>query len=365
MKKRLAIACIGYSVEFTPMLLNLATLSVERGYDVHVITDNLERDKDYHNHGFKVISMRIGNFSIRSKRLRKIFNKIRLNIVTQIFKLRYTKYDQYIAIEGGSLHCLEISKIPPDKILFVFLENTKILDRFFAINKKLPDFISKIPHYIIASKEREIDIRKKINLSGQSHLIPVSLRPVKQSNLTRDDEAVNVIYSGYFAEWAKVLEILKVFQRISNYNRLSLQGHHVGTDRYLQKVLDELSSNNNNKISIDTSYYETESHIQYLSGFSFGLALYGTYSSDDNWDNLIFSSNKIATYLWSGLPVVTNISHPITLKPPFIYIEDITESEMSDAIDFYLLNRKLLHESALKFAQQYYNFDLHSRNLPL
>jgi hypothetical protein len=356
---------MGYSVEFTPMLLNLATLSVERGYDVHVITDNLERYKDYRNHGFSIISMEIGNISFKSKRLKKIFHKIRVYIITQIFRQRYTKYDQYIAIEGFSLHCLQISKIPSDKILFVFLENTSILNRFFSINKELIEFIAKVPNYIIASKERERDIRKRINLSGRAHLIPVSLRPFKHSHSIRDDEAVNVIYSGYFAEWAKVLEILKVFQRISNYNSLCLQGHHVGTDRYLQMVIDDLSANKNDKISVDTSYYETDPHIQYLSGFSLGLALYDTSSNDDNWDNLIFSSNKIATYLWSGLPVVTNISHPSTLNPPFIYIEDITESEMSDAIDFYILNRKMLHESAINFAQKHYNFDLYSRDLPL
>ena len=66
-----------------------------------------------------------------------------------------------------------------------------------------------------------------------------------------------------------------------------------------------------------------------------GVALYSNVNNTINWQNLIFSSGKIANYLWAGLAIITNIESDITLKPPFLKISNLEPRELNQALQQY------------------------------
>jgi hypothetical protein len=82
-----------------------------------------------------------------------------------------------------------------------------------------------------------------------------------------------------------------------------------------------------------------------------------------NWNNLIFSSGKIATYLWAGLAVLTNIDHPLTKSPPFLYIPEITSEAILNALHTYQTSIIDYQNAAFKCAKKYYNLDISMGNI--
>jgi len=74
-------------------------------------------------------------------------------------------------------------------------------------------------------------------------------------------------------------------------------------------------------------------------------------------ENMVLSSGKIAQYLWSGLPVISNIFHKETAGPPFIALDLPEPDSLRLAIETFAEKRDVYVEKAYEMAKSRYNFD--------
>lgn len=136
---------------------------------------------------------------------------------------------------------------------------------------------------------------------------------------------------------------------------IKLHGNDVGTEDYFTEI--SCLSDNLKNVSIDKSFYNNNDHYNILLKNDISLCLYKNENNDINWNKLLFSSGKIATSLWAGLAVLTNIKSEHTLYPPFIFIGEINYQNIKNALNKYKNNKLKYYNSAISFAEKYYNLD--------
>ena len=102
---------------------------------------------------------------------------------------------------------------------------------------------------------------------------------------------------------------------------------------------------------------DEEDHSIFLSGMDIGLVFYKNIDDSINWKNMFFSSHKLASYLWAGLAVMTNIESQYTDQPPFIKITRFTKEEIWTAVKKYEKEPQRYHDSAREMAKQLFNLD--------
>lgn len=264
-------------------------------------------------------------------------------------------YDIVFAAEFLSVAMLHNAGFDLSRVVCLNLEGAD-----FIRHGQIKDFpIECLLHcafFIAPSKERADDLQKYLGANLDFEYLPVSLRPVELKGRSHCDE-LNIIYSGYFAEWAGLLEFLDAYRKSGayEYSSLLLQGHSIGTDGYLEAV--RKAAEIVPRLKIDTSFYEDKDHMDLLAKQDVGVAFYKNLEGTENFTNLIFSSGKIASYLWSGLAVLTNVEAPETKDPPFIYVRDFSEHEIKQGLRYVRDNRKLFRDSAYELASKKYNFD--------
>jgi len=262
-------------------------------------------------------------------------------------------YDIVFAVDFLSLAMLHNVGFDLSRVVCLNLEGAD----FIRHGKDFP--IECLPHcafFIAPSKERADDLQKYLGMNLDFEYLPVSLRPVELKSKSHCDE-LNIIYSGYFAEWAGLLEFMEAYRKSGafQYSSLLLQGHSIGTDGYLEAVRKDAKIVP--RLKIDTSFYEDKDHMDLLAKQDVGIAFYKNLEDTENFTNLILSSGKIASYLWSGLAVLTNVEAPETKYPPFIYVSDFSEHEIKQGLRCVRDNRKLFRDSAYELASKKYNFD--------
>jgi len=369
---RIAIISYKYPISLSPTIKSIISYFTDRSIVVDIFVDQMSNGFVSDNTNFislipililkfiKKMESKFGKYTICGRSVdRYIFRIYQILESKFVFykissKLNKNKYVYIFCIEAHSLKKLSQQKNILQSTIYVSLELAAIISEYDK--KEVAIALSKCKACLIQSEERGKDLLQYLETKIKIEYLPVSLRPRISEEAIKCREKTKIIYSGYFAEWACLREFLNEYIKIErNDILLRLQGHSEGTQAFLEEL--RLVSENSEKIEFDFRYYSDEKHFKMLSTNDIGLALYKKQINDTNWENIIFSSGKIATYLWAGLPIITNIDEEITRKPPFLYISEITAAKLDESISKYNMDRKVYTRSALQLAENYYNFD--------
>jgi hypothetical protein len=266
-------------------------------------------------------------------------------------------------VEFASLDAVARTGFPLSKAIYLFLEGIACTRPFNRDYVKT--MLTNCAFCIIASEERGRDIDKHFGLALDFEYVPVSMRPPLRKEILANKKGsvekgeLNIVYSGYIAEWSCLGEFIELYRRLPMFerSRLCIHGHKMGTKRYYKAVVAKVKGMKG--VTVDQSYYVGEGYHEFLSRFDIGLAFYKNYINSSDWDNLMFSSGKIASYLWAGMAVMTNILHPLSMRPPFLYVESINEVAVSDAILHYHVDREGYQKAARECAAKFYNIEVY------
>lgn len=354
---RCAIVCYEYSYEISPFLNSLCSYIFDKtGLAVDVIIDALQREKNF--------KATYAHMIVADGFYRKIFfgfNK-QLRFI-KLLRRQFLKesYKIIFAADFLSLHYIEKTGVDLSSVIFLSLEGNNYIGQFKVAY--VTSCLSKCQRLVLADEEREKDLKTSLGLRDTHfYHLPVSLRPIKVNPdiKKREKNGPCLIYSGYFAEWGCVKEMITLFKSLPHTLNatLRLQGHYMGTNAYLDEVNNMIRGTQN--ITLDLNYYSEDAHSALLAGNDIGLAFYKDVANDGNFKNILFSSGKIATYLWNGLPVITNLDNEITRQPPFILVEIDNATMFSEGIVSYMADPDTYRQAAHCIAEKYYNFDKHA-----
>jgi hypothetical protein len=362
-KMKIAIVSYRYSIEVSPIIKNLASYFAERGHQITIFVDELYRHPSFRmpDNNIQVVNAKVP-MQVNGRLIYKFFpryfdkNKGR----EKEFKRRIEKEINYfaiiIAVDFIVVDLLRRANICLDNVIVLLLEGFNYCRQYkLGYIKKLLDSCKMI---LFSDEARENDFCKLLGFELKNiDYLPVSCR---QKDIRRKNGnakfSVDLLYSGYFAEWACVHEIINLFKSCKNNAvTLTLNGHSMGTDVYLQEAVN--SSSGHLGIFFDQNYYDDSEYFDYLSKYDIGIALYKDIFNDGNFFNIIRSSGKIANYLCSGLAVLTNIENEITANPPFLVIKDFSDKAFMESIEYFINNKSIYANSAYELAYGMYNFD--------
>jgi len=366
---KIAIISYDYPVETSPTIINLSSFFADSGYEVDLIVGELVRSRSFNLPKVRIIRLKPSPLGYPLWRyLRNRFNELmkfdKKFFCSQLKKI-INSYDCIICIEFWSLDAVVQAGYDLRKCVYFSFEGTACTRPFDIAYVK--SAISSCAFSIIGSKERGSDLERYFEMPIDFEYVPVSIRPTTSLpeilNTSNNRKGLHIIQSGYFAEWSCLSEFIDAFKQIDLDSgiRLCLHGHKTGTEKYFKNIISKTRQMEN--VYVDLSYYDSNRYLQFLSQFDIGLALYKNYINTTDWDNLLFSSGKIASYLWAGLAVFTNIDHPDTHYPPFLFIEKITTENISCALEEFKKNKHLYKRAAIKHAKEHYNLDSYMKKV--
>jgi|ERR1035437_1564667 hypothetical protein len=359
-KHNFAIVCYSYTIEISPFLKNICSYLYENEYgttDVY-IDNQITRSNFLPQSGINIIKFNSLITDLLTKYI--LIDKKVLYIILLKLYLKPKLHKKVFAVDYPALDILNRISFPLNRVIFLSLEGTDYM-RHIPL-KDVVKLLPKCQSHWIASKERGQKINDFLNLNLDFTYFPISQRP-KIENIKTSSSSPKIIFSGYFAKWSMLEDLIDLnINSFSFYpTTLYLQGHSYGTEKYLEIIKNKTRDQKN--IIIDTNYYSDDEHHNLLSDFDIGLAFYKNPSSTDNFENMIFSSGKIASYLWAGLAVMTNIDCELTRKPPFIIIKNLNRDEYVKGIKIFQNNSEEFHKSAYNLAQSKYNFDIYMNKI--
>ncbi len=375
---RIAILSFKYPIYLSPTIKAMISYFAEKSISVDVFVDHKKNGFEVNNKNIILLvpksllifverlKSNIGKYKILGRSLESYISRLYLIIERNIVfykirrKFKNNKYAYIFSIEAHSLKILSQIKILLKSTIYVSLELAAIISEYDK--HEISAALSKCKACLVQSEERGKDLLRYLETDLEIGYLPVSVRPRIPKKVIRDSKKTKLIYSGYFAEWACLKEFLEEYMKIGeNDLLLRLQGHAEGTHTFLEEL--RLLSENRKDIEFDLKYYTDDHHYKMLCSNDVGLALYMKNEEDTNWKNIIYSSGKIATYLWAGLPVITNIDEKITRKPPFLFISNITAAKLKEVIIKYNINSEVYRKAALELANSHYNYDKYMNTL--
>lgn len=366
---RSVIVSIRYAVETSPTVKNLAQLLHASGHEVVIVIDMFYRNVQFQPDYAEVVSLK-DSLPLNALRLmnRLPFGKAALGkyFMRRELKRQLQGADHLFLVEAFSLGALMDVGVDVSRAAFMFLENTQMLSIVAQTQPRVQEEVLKCAVHIIQSKERGADVNRALNASLSFSYLPVSLRPLSALPSPNGD-TLKVVFSGYFAPWSQVLETIDLAHALRTKLSLTLtmRGHIVGDSDYLDQVKQKMDALNVHDIAtLDTSYLSDADHLPFLASHHVGVAFYGPAESD-NWENLIFSSGKIATYLWAGLPVLTDVDDALTYDWPFINIKQHSLETITAMLREVVAHPETYRAKARAMAEQYYNFDAHAHSMLL
>lgn len=366
-KDSIYVVSIDYTVEISFTVKNLCAYFRDRGYAVNLVTDSLIRS-DFHIQGVSVFNLKCEKvapqrFALinswleyrRNKKLSKSLRKLMAPDAT------------ILCIEAKSLFALNSAQVELGKVVYFFLENLQVVDSVTKGRALFETLVTKCKTLVIQSKERGKDVNDDLSVPLNYVYMPVSFRPEysTQKVLPAKGE-IKMIYSGYIAEWAMLLPFIESLQGLPCEMQwsLTIHGHAIGTEHYLDKLNNYVQVNGmGHKVNYDPTFIEDEGYAQYLSQYDVGVAFYGSGDNSSNWKNLIFSSGKIASYLWAGLGIITNIREDISEKAPFLLVEQFQTAVVEKIMGEFLKAPDTYYRTSREFAQLHYNFDTYALRL--
>lgn len=340
-KERIAFIIYNYPLGVSSMIINSIKMFTEKGFQTDIYTNYRNFDTspiDLPNTHILIFDDRKKSiilkcyryaFGLSGNLLAPVIKWISTDLSLGLFfndiyrfskwlrkNLSEKKYRFIIPVEHYSLLCL--SRVKEEKRVLYF--NMELLDwnrqnspitKNKLILKRL-EFreIQKISHTVVPSPLRK-NIFSQINAVDRDkiHILPVaSMGPAieKKSNFFRNRFSISdsdriVIYSGNFKPWAKCLEIIQSIRYWPKGYVLIM--HTWNEDAIQTKYFQEMKNQ-----AIGLPVYFSWEYIEYkelalaLSSADIGLAFYE--EIDDNFSEILFSSNKIAEYLKAGLPII-------------------------------------------------------------
>lgn len=365
---KIAIVSHSYVVESSPTIKGICRYLADQGHAVDVFIDDLVRESSFKMGGVRII--KAGNdlllrplrwiTSLRGNASR--FHRVVKPLFIATLKKTISQYDWILCVEIESLAVLVKIGFDLSKASYLSLESVQTVSAYKNKITNIEKVFQQLAFCIIQSPERGRDLAAYLHANLDFAYLPVSLLPrIPRPATAEGDRAPRIIYSGYFADWAQLTEFIDAYScsRLKGTCPALIQGHHMGTDSYLAQVKSAAKDLAN--LQIRTDFIDDRQHAELLDSFDIGLAFYDGPKNDPvigaNWQNLIFSSGKIASYLWSGLAVLTNIDSPISHQPPFLFLHEITPASLEQAVREFSAHRAEYRQSALECAARYYNME--------
>jgi hypothetical protein len=355
----IALVSFCYAIEVAPTIQNICSYLYEHDFGViDVFVDRLYRHREVELAGVNLINA--DQKPPRPTPLRRLLRIDEKRAFAAFLNKRIHDYSLVFAVDFVSLDLLHRTGFDLSKVVFISFEGIDFMREYGR--EHAAKLISKCAFSVVQSKERGHDIERYLGDEVDFEYLPVSLRPVPKRDKERSHK-LKLVYSGYFADWAYLLEFLRGYQQSRSYEcaELILQGHAMGTDKYVEQV--NMIIKGIPGVTVDTSYYAEEEHHALLAANDVGLAFYKDLTGTGNFDNLILSSGKIAAYLWNGLAVFTNVVAPETEHPPFVYMGDFSGATITNGVESVLANRELYKTSAYELAARNYNFNYYMSDI--
>ena len=372
---RFGIVSFKFNASEYPVMRHLCSYLAEKyGYPIDTFADGISKPNDYSDKEMNLINvlpLSFYNYSFSMKNvifLWRIIYKTKYSYFTvkkkfisylTLIRLKYImqKYDIIFCVEPNSLVALKKIKFNFRNVIYISLEST----HYFHKEQKLLQYKNLLEgcrFCIIQSKERAADFQKELKIKVRIKILPTSMRPLNiagKSNILTNQKA-RLIYSGYIGAFTQLKDFLNIFMLEQNLeNPLNIHSYHEGEHSYYLDILRLVRGNPS--IKVDISYMNERDHHLFLSKMDIGLAFYENVNNSINIENMFFSSQKIASYLWSGLAIMTNIESKYTSQPPFLKINSFTKEEIYCAVKKYKVDSERYHNSALEMADRLFNLD--------
>lgn len=357
--RKTAMICYEYAFEVSPTLKNICTyLFDQEGMEVDVYVDQLYRERHFKMSGVNIIEVLSCGFL--SRFVRGLSEHTRRKLYTWYVRKRLGGYERIIVSDFTALVLVDEMGADLSRVVYVSLESTDLISRYpLELARRL---LGSCSLRIIQSRERAEDLTRYLGIPLPFEYLPVSSRP---SNFKRNPDVgtLKIIYSGYIADWACIAEFVAAIRDSSLLEKVSLtiQGHAIGTEGYLESLVKTISVLPN--VKIDTGYYDDAQYMKMLSQHDVGLAFYKNLSGSSNFENMILSSGKISNYLWSGLAVMTNIDAKETHRLPFIYMEPSDADKLCSVLDSFRVNRDEYVAASFDLARAHYDFDAYMNSI--
>lgn len=382
---RIAILSVQYGIETSPTIKSVVSYLVAEGQKVDIFVDHLRVDPGITIAGASICTLGVpyaDDLSVAIVKLRpsRVFARLskwikRWDQIVVRSRLYYALkgYDKVFCVEAHSLAALGAIEFDLQKCVYLSLESVERLKLYDL--QYIRDLLSRVTLCVIQSPERQADFMKYIELPLSWAYLPVALRPRTCPDKSlhyrnNNGHTVKIIFSGYLDSWSCMKEFLLAYAEVKDGppTKLCIQGNKKRKESYFYGLQQVVFDNNlASRVEMDGSYYPDDIHHTLLCCFDIGLALYRTPHFTDalnpNWHNLIFSSGKIATYLWAGLAIITNIAVPLTARPPFIFVPEITPEAITDALQVYLEQPAHFREAAKELAYTHYNLDMYMKKI--
>jgi glycosyltransferase involved in cell wall biosynthesis len=115
------------------------------------------------------------------------------------------------------------------------------------------------------------------------------------------DDHLVVVYSGNFQPWFQCLEMITAMRTCRTPHTLVMHTWNQGatSGKYFKEMVSHASGM---PVHFSSDYIDYDDLPGALSSADVGLAFYE--SIDDNFTEIVFSSNKIGEYLKAGLPII-------------------------------------------------------------
>jgi hypothetical protein len=350
-----AMICYRYAFKVSPTLKNICAYLYEvEGTTVDVIVDDIHCDENLQLPGVKVVDI-CAEPCFRFF-LNPLFRMDKKKRFLRTVKSRIGGYSRVLVVDFLALEMLGSIGHDLSNVIFISLEGTEYIQQYDKAYAA--DLLSRCAFCIVQSRERASAINNYLSSSIIFEYLPVSCR-YQALNRTPGRGRLELIYSGYLAEWACLSELMAAYQHSRSYeiSSLLLQGHSFGTNNYVARVKREAACIP--RVAVDTSYYSDAAHAQLLAEYDAGLAFYRNIHGTDNFENLILSSGKIASYLWNGLAVLTNVDSEYSTKPPFVFVDLNDDTILRNALEGIAADRELFMNAAHEMANKLYNFDIY------
>lgn len=350
-----AMICYQYAFKISPTLKNICSyLHDAEGtvVDLYVETTYCRQGEPCQWPGVQVIDSGADPFYryfgrplLRMDQRRQFLRVLEKNI---------GRYRRFFAVDFQALQMLYEVGADLSSVVFLSLESSDYMLRYDKAH--VTELLTRCALRVVQSRERGDDLNKYLCAELLFEYLPVSSRyqPLPQAP---PPGKLRLLYTGYFAEWACLTEFLEAYRKSGVHERttLLLQGHALGTENYQARVAELADAMPD--AAVDSSYYTEAAHASLIAGYDAGLAFYQNLTGSANFDNLILSSGKIAAYLWSGLPVLTNIRCDLSGRPPFVYVDLEDPATLKRAVDLVDRERDAFRRAAYEMANRVYHFD--------
>lgn len=349
-----ALICYRYAFKVSPTLKNICSFLHEtEGTTVEVIVDSTYSDEGFELPGVEIIDT--GAQPCYKYFLKPLLRMDKKRHFQHVVRSRISRYSRVFAVDFLALEILNQAGYDLSKVIFLSLEGTDYMQHYGKAHTA--ELLARCAMRIVQSRERADDINVYLSSSLAFEYLPVSCRFQPLNRTHGRDDRLQLIYSGYFAEWACLSELLTAYRRSGTFEiaPLLLQGHAIGTEGYLLRVKKEAADTP--ATAVDTSYYSDAAHAELLAKYHVGLAFYKNIHETANFDNLILSSGKVATYLWNGLAVLTDIPSEYSNRPPFVFVDLSDASSLRKAVVRIDAERESFRDAAYQMANTVYNFD--------